>query len=122
MLSYSANQSPSSRKSTVTIANTTVTISQRGLRAVPGDISGDGRADIVWQNLADGSLTTWWLDGCNVVGTQSLSIGQVSDTNWRVVGSGDLNGDGNTDLVWRHRTEGWLAVWYLAGINVAAIR
>jgi FG-GAP repeat. len=120
VLSYSANQSLSSRKSTVTIANTTVTISQRGLRPVPGDISGDGHADIVWQNLADGSLTTWWLDGCNVVGTQSLSIGQVSDTNWRVVGSGDLNGDGNTDLVWRHRTEGWLAVWYLAGINVAS--
>jgi subtilisin len=118
VLSYPANVSPSGREGVVTIADTTVTISQRALRVVQGDISGDGRADILWQNLAEGSLATWWLDGWNVVGTYSIGTSQVSDPNWRVVGTGDLDGDGNPDLVWRHQTEGWLAVWYLAGADV----
>jgi subtilisin family serine protease len=120
VLSYSENESSSSRSIVVTIAGTAVTITQRGLRPVHGDINGDGRADIVLQNLADGSLITWWLDGWNVTGAHSLSINQVSDKNWRVVGTGDLNADGNTDLVWRHETEGWLAVWFLVGTNVVS--
>jgi subtilisin len=120
-LSYLSNESLSSRTTTVVIADATVTIAQRGLRPVHGDINGDGRADIVWQNLADGALSTWWLDGSNVIGTYSLGgISQVSDTNWQVVGSGDLNGDGNPDLVWQHRSEGWIAVWYLVGNDVVS--
>jgi subtilisin family serine protease len=118
VLSYSANTSPSEREGVVTIADSSVTISQRTTRIVQGDLSGDGRADIVWQNLADGSLATSWLDGWNVVGTYSLDINEVADTNWRVVGTGDLNGDGNADLVWQHQTQGWLAVWYLNGSRV----
>lgn len=118
VLSVSSNQSQSGRNGVVAVADARVTISQRGLRAVAGDINGDGHADIFWHNVADGSLATWWLDGWNVIGTYWLGITRVSDTNWRVVGTGDLNGDGNTDLVWRHQTEGWLAVWYLAGCEV----
>jgi subtilisin len=118
VLSYSANQSHWARDGDAIIAGTRVTISQRTVRAVAGDLSGDGRADILWQNMANGSLATWWLDGWNVVGTFEIGNSQGRDPNWRVVGTGDLNGDGNTDLVWRHETEGWLAVWYLSGCQV----
>jgi subtilisin family serine protease len=75
-------------------------------------------ADLIWQNLGDGGLAMWPLDGSYVLNTVSLSISRVNDTNWRIVGSGDLNGDGRADLVWRHQTEGWLAVWYLAANQV----
>jgi hypothetical protein len=117
VLSYPANATSSAREGVVTIANTTITISQRALRVVQGDVSGDGRADILWQNVAEGSLATWWLDGWTVVGTYSIGS-HVSDPNWRVAGTGDVDGDGNPDLVWRHQTGGWLAVWYLAGSEV----
>jgi hypothetical protein len=120
VLSYPANESPWSRSSTAVVADETVTIFQRGLRAVNGDLNGNGRADILFQNQTDGSLTTWSLDGWNVIGASSASIPPASDTNWQVVGTGDLNGDGNTDLVWRHRTEGWVGVWYLVGTNVVS--
>jgi len=113
----SANTTRLRRDGFVSIAGATVTISQDGVIGPP-DVNGDGRADLFWQNSSDGSLATWYLNGWNVVGTQSLGIPKVSDTNWRVVGAGDLDGDGHVDLVWRHKTEGWVAVWYLAANQV----
>ena len=26
----------------------------------------------------------------------------VADTNWRIAGTGDFNGDGDTDILWRY--------------------
>ena len=42
-------------------------------------------------------------------------IAQVNDPAWQVVGTGDLDGDGQNDLVWRHWTTGTIAVWFLQG-------
>jgi hypothetical protein len=103
------------------IAGTTVTIAQQGAPLLP-DVNGDGRADLFWQHLTQGWLATWSLSGSNVTGTQLLGIDRVTDTNWQIVGSGDLNGDGATDLVWRHKTSGWLAVWFLKGTEVVNIQ
>jgi len=116
-LSLQVNTSHSARDGFVSIAGSTVTITQQG-RPSPPDINADGRADIVWQHQTEGWLATWYMDTWTVVGTTLLGINRVADVNWKVVGSGDLNGDGNVDLVWQHQTEGWLAVWYLAGAQV----
>jgi len=105
------------RNGTVTVAGTVVTISQRR-RLGQADMDRDGRTDLLWQNVADGRLATWYLDGSNVRGTAFLDISNVSDLKWRAVGSGDLDGDGFADLVWQHQTEGWLAVWMLRGTHV----
>jgi FG-GAP repeat len=52
-------------------------------------------------------------------GTQVASstvIGNIP-TNWTVVGTGDFNGDGFGDILWRD-TSGNLAVWLMNGANV----
>ena len=36
------------------------------------------------------------------------------------MGAGDLNADGKADLVFQHRTGGWLTAWYLDGSTVTA--
>jgi hypothetical protein len=105
------------RDGAVTVAGTVVTITQRR-RVGQADINQDGRADLFWQNVADGKLATWYLDGWNVLGTGYLDISGVADLNWHVVGSGDLDGDGRADIVWQHQTQGWIAVWILHGTYV----
>jgi hypothetical protein len=40
-------------------------------------------------------------------------------SEWVVAGTGDFNGDGKTDLLWRHNTAGTVAIWLLNGLQVA---
>ena len=118
-LLYTDNPGANQRDGQLVIAGVVVTISQSGGKTrLPMDVNGDGHADIIWQHLGDGSLATWFLDGATVIGTEYLSINQVTDLNWRIVGSGDLNGDGYSDIVWQHQTQGYLAVWFLRGSQV----
>jgi hypothetical protein len=85
------------------------------------DANGDGMADIIWQDSTPGSggwLAVWFLQGSNVIGTEWLSINRMPDTDWRIESAGYFDGSGRPALVWRHRTQGWVAVWYLQGSQV----
>jgi hypothetical protein len=50
----------------------------------------------------------------------SAGLGNVP-TTWNVVGTGDFNGDGNTDLLWRdYDTSGNTSIWFMNGTTVAS--
>ncbi|MEU5424645.1 VCBS repeat-containing protein, partial [Streptomyces olivoreticuli] len=83
-----------------------------------GDFNGDGRTDVLWHNTTTGELATWLLDGRgNVTGDPRLSwkCGPDCTRDWKVVGTGDFNGDGRTDVLWHNTTTGELATWLLDG-------
>jgi hypothetical protein len=82
--------------------------------AAKSDFSNDGKADIIWQR-DDGYLAVWTMNGASMMTSPSLNPGRVSDPNWRIAATGDLNGDGRPDLVWQHVTAGWLSVWFMNG-------
>jgi hypothetical protein len=43
----------------------------------------------------------------------------VSDLNWQIVGTGDFNGDGQVDILWRYNGSGGAnAVWYMNGTTL----
>ena len=65
-----------------------------------GDFNGDGRSDILWRSNS-GQFGTW-LANANGGLTYNATAGLVSVTNdWKIVGVGDFNGDGRSDILWR---------------------
>lgn len=75
-----------------------------------GDFNGDGRDDILWRNSDSGQLAEWLsqADGSWVINAANVS--SVVTSNWHVVGTGDFNGDGRDDILWRS-SDGLVADW-----------
>lgn len=82
---------------------------------ISGDFNVDGKIDLVWQNRRTGMLLTWFMNGTTMVGSSALGLGSVSDTNWKIVGLGDFNGDGRPDLLWQHQVTRLTTVWLMNG-------
>lgn len=72
----------------------------------------DQRPSVFWYNQATGRVLTWHVVGTSVIDTRAVNMTNT-DFHWKAVGTGDLNGDGFSDILWRHDTEGWLAYWFL---------
>ncbi len=81
------------------------------------DFDGDGHPDLLWENSATGQVLVWNLGGGD--GTSVLRYGSafatVPNTAWRVVGTGDMNGDGHPDLVWQNVQTGQVLRWLMGG-------
>jgi hypothetical protein len=71
------------------------------------DLTGDGYADIVWQNVSTQQVVGWSLDANGtLVGSWFIEgfLPDLSSTlSWHVEGCADVNGDGRADLIWRAR-------------------
>ena len=75
-----------------------------------GDFNGDGRSDILWRN-DNGDVTDWLgQSGGGFTSNFGSAYYQV-DNSWHIAGTGDFNGDGRTDILWRNdsgRVTDWL--------------
>lgn len=76
------------------------------------DFNRDGKTDLVWQHT-DGWIAVWFMDNTTVQDTRLLSIPQVTDPNWLVVGAADMNNDLRADIVWQNTATGDVAVWLM---------
>ena len=50
----------------------------------------------------------------------SALLPTIADTNWHIVGVGDLNGDGNSDVLLRNSANGQNIGWLMNGLTVAS--
>ena len=95
-------------------------VSNNALIVQTGGQLTDQRPTLFWHNQVTGRLQTWLVHATNVIDTRPISMEGPADTHWKVAGTGDLNGDGFSDILWRHDTQGWLAVWTLQYNQVVA--
>jgi hypothetical protein len=82
-----------------------------------GDFDGDGRSDIMWRHTVNGKNSLWLMDGTTVL-PGSGPLPQLTKLAWMVVGTGDFNGDGRSDLLWRHTITGKNSLWLLDGTTI----
>ncbi|MBF0458858.1 MAG: VCBS repeat-containing protein [Nitrospirae bacterium] len=47
-------------------------------------------------------------------------VGKGQSSNWTIVGVGDFNGDGNTDILWRDTINGTNYVWLMNGTSYSS--
>jgi len=53
-----------------------------------GDFNGDGKPDILWRNISNGSNVVWYMNGVSM--TSWVALPANTDPNWKIVGTGNF--------------------------------
>ncbi|MFS0735609.1 PQQ-dependent sugar dehydrogenase [Sphingomonas sp. 1P06PA] len=78
---------------------------------IPGDLTGQGGADIIWRNV-DGTVTAWTANGAGF--TDAPVFARQVEAGWTFAATGDFNGNGKADILWR-RDDGTVTTWLSSG-------
>lgn len=85
------------------------------------DFDGDGQADILLRNRNTGENLVQQVNATNFEFTNSGSIQPtISDASWQMITSGDFNGDGKDDMLWRNTSTGDNSIWLMNGLQLLA--
>lgn len=91
--------------------------------AAVGDFDGDGKSDLIWRDeqiwfnpagsrLPTGDTILWFMDGTTLRSSHFLIT--IAPT-WRIAGTGDFDGDGKSDVIWRDSATGDTVMWLMDG-------
>jgi T5SS/PEP-CTERM-associated repeat protein len=72
-------------------------------------------ADILWQSTS-GQASIWEMDGNTLVGGGPVTPNP--GPSFRVVGTGDFNNDGHSDILWQNTSTGQASIWEMNGSSL----
>ena len=78
--------------------------------AAANDFDADGRSDVLWRN-DDGRLVDWLGTASGGFAGNGAHFSTTVSADWQVEGTGDFNGDGRVDILWRNTSTGQIADW-----------
>src|SRR5438105_12130399 len=85
-------------------------------------MNGDGNLDIVWHNSLTNETQIWFMDGERLRrrGTVLGENGAAAFVGppWLIVGSGDMDGDGSSDILWHNSSTDDLQFWFMNGSQI----
>jgi hypothetical protein len=76
-----------------------------------GDFNGDNRDDILWRNSISGDVGVWYMNSTPGSYSWQDLMTIPPGGNWNIQGTGDFDGDGRSDILWRN-TNGDTSIWY----------
>jgi glucose/arabinose dehydrogenase len=86
------------------------------------DFDGDRKGDLLWRTDG-GALAVWEMNGTQIKAADYLKNGSTvvgtPGADWHIAGTGDFDGDGQADLLWR-TDAGVLAIWEMNGTQIKA--
>jgi hypothetical protein len=81
------------------------------------DFGGDGRSDVLWRNSLTGENYLFPMHGTAILPGEG-HVRTVADQDWQVVGTGDFNGDGRVDILWRNFNTGENYLYLMHGTTI----
>jgi uncharacterized repeat protein (TIGR03803 family) len=94
---------------------------QAFLRPAVRDFDGDGRSDLAWRDPGSALQRAWMMSGTSKLGEMPLPS-LPGSAQWTVAATGDMDGNGTPDLVWRNNVTGQNAVWFVIGGRLVLTR
>ena len=95
-----------------TVADTNWTV------AGSGDYDGDGNSDILWRNTATGQLWMYLMSGSSISTSEGFIWVNRPGPEWEIVGNGDYDGNGKSDILWRDSSTGSNWIYFMNGTVV----
>ncbi len=100
------------------VTNVAGAVASSWLVAGAADISGDGKADVVWRHQSLGMVTGWLMNG-SLRDSGGIMHAGIPLT-WRIEALRDIDDDGKYDLIWRNTGNGDMNGWIMNGLSKAS--
>src|SRR5580765_1975598 len=69
--------------------------------------------DLLWQNERTSNKAVWFMNGVSFGSAANITPATLPE--WRIVGTGDFDGDCNWDIVYQNTVTGSKAIWLMNG-------